>query len=101
MNNTHTQGNAFSPALGSRILSYADDDAAIDRNIYDIPDYSEPATTPAPQVSFSGFLKSTFEYKRRLVGASRGDFNNASININQFFFADIGGRTGRDKTYAR
>ena len=47
---THTQGGAFSPVLGSRVISYADDDTATERNIYDIPDYSEPTSSPAPQV---------------------------------------------------
>ncbi|XP_051154879.1 tyrosine-protein phosphatase non-receptor type 4 isoform X3 [Leptopilina boulardi] len=46
---THTQGGAFSPVLGSRVISYADDDTAVERNIYDIPDYSEPASSPPPQ----------------------------------------------------
>ncbi|KAG8036127.1 hypothetical protein G9C98_004707 [Cotesia typhae] len=48
---THTQGGAFSPVLGSRILSYVDDDTA-ERNIYDLPDYSEPTSSPAPQVLY-------------------------------------------------
>lgn len=48
----HAQGSgAFSPVLGSRILSYVDDDTAVERNIYDLPDYSEPTSSPAPQVS--------------------------------------------------
>lgn len=47
---SHTQGNAFSPVLGSRVLSYADDDTTAERNIYDLPDYSEPTSSPAPQV---------------------------------------------------
>lgn len=48
---SHAQGGAFSPVLGSRILSYVDDDTAVERNIYDLPDYSEPTSSPAPQVS--------------------------------------------------
>ncbi|XP_011306260.1 tyrosine-protein phosphatase non-receptor type 4 isoform X2 [Fopius arisanus] len=48
MNGAHTQGGAFSPVLGSRILSYVDDDTAVERNIYDLPDYSEPTSSPAP-----------------------------------------------------
>lgn len=48
---THTQNNAFSPMLGSRVLSYADDDTIIEKNIYDLPDYSEPTSSPPPQVN--------------------------------------------------
>lgn len=47
---SYTQGGAFSPALGSRVFSYADDDTTAERNIYDLPDYSEPTSSPAPQV---------------------------------------------------
>jgi len=47
---SYTQGGAFSPALGSRVFSYADDDTTVERNIYDLPDYSEPTSSPAPQV---------------------------------------------------
>ena len=50
---SHTQvcgGSAFSPVLGSRILSYVDDDSVIEKDIYDLPDYSEPTSSPAPQV---------------------------------------------------
>ena len=36
--------------LGSRVLTYADEDTTLERNIYDIPDYSEPTSSPAPQV---------------------------------------------------
>ncbi|XP_074105987.1 protein tyrosine phosphatase Meg isoform X1 [Cotesia typhae] len=52
---THTQGGAFSPVLGSRILSYVDDDTA-ERNIYDLPDYSEPTSSPAPQILDDGLV---------------------------------------------
>lgn len=48
---SYTQGGAFSPALGSRVFSYADDDTTAERNIYDLPDYSEPTSSPAPQVN--------------------------------------------------
>lgn len=48
---SYTQGGAFSPALGSRVFSYADDDTTVERNIYDLPDYSEPTSSPAPQVN--------------------------------------------------
>lgn len=47
---SYTQGGAFSPALGSRVFSYADEDTTAERNIYDLPDYSEPTSSPAPQV---------------------------------------------------
>lgn len=50
---SYTQGGAFSPALGSRVFSYADDDTTGERNIYDLPDYSEPTSSPAPQVRIS------------------------------------------------
>ncbi|XP_011506483.1 PREDICTED: tyrosine-protein phosphatase non-receptor type 4 isoform X2 [Ceratosolen solmsi marchali] len=55
---THTQGtgSAFSPMLGSRVLSYADDDTTLERNIYDIPDYSEPTSSPAPQALEEGLV---------------------------------------------
>ncbi|XP_033224913.1 tyrosine-protein phosphatase non-receptor type 4 isoform X5 [Belonocnema kinseyi] len=53
---THTQGGAFSPVLGSRVISYADDDTATERNIYDIPDYSEPTSSPAPQILEDGLV---------------------------------------------
>lgn len=54
---SHTQGNAFSPVLGSRVLSYADDDTTAERNIYDLPDYSEPTSSPAPQVFINILIK--------------------------------------------
>lgn len=51
---TQINGNAFSPMLGSRVLTYADEDSNTERNIYDIPDFVEPPeTTPAPPVCFS------------------------------------------------
>ncbi|XP_057320927.1 tyrosine-protein phosphatase non-receptor type 4 isoform X5 [Microplitis mediator] len=53
---THTQGGAFSPVLGSRILSYVDDDTTGERNIYDLPDYSEPTSSPAPQILEDGLV---------------------------------------------
>ncbi|XP_034945433.1 tyrosine-protein phosphatase non-receptor type 4 isoform X2 [Chelonus insularis] len=53
---SHTQSGAFSPVLGSRILSYVDDDTAIERNIYDLPDYSEPTSSPAPQILEEGLV---------------------------------------------
>ncbi|XP_031778840.1 tyrosine-protein phosphatase non-receptor type 4 isoform X2 [Nasonia vitripennis] len=55
---THTQGTggAFSPMLGSRVLTYADEDTTVERNIYDIPDYSEPTSSPAPQVLEEGLV---------------------------------------------
>ncbi|XP_015524862.1 tyrosine-protein phosphatase non-receptor type 4 isoform X3 [Neodiprion pinetum] len=53
---THMQSGAFSPLLGSRVLSYADDDTAIERNIYDLPDYSEPTSSPAPQILEDGLV---------------------------------------------
>lgn len=55
---SHTQGNAFSPVLGSRVLSYADDDTTAERNIYDLPAYSEPTSSPAPQV----FIFNVYKY---------------------------------------
>ncbi|XP_066588095.1 tyrosine-protein phosphatase non-receptor type 4 isoform X2 [Prorops nasuta] len=51
-----TQGNAFSPSLGSRVLSYVDDDTTTERNIYDLPDYSEPTSSPAPQILEDGLV---------------------------------------------
>ena len=60
---THTQGGAFSPILGSRVISYADDDTVTERNIYDIPDYSEPTSSPAPQVH--DLLKVVIQSKRK------------------------------------
>ncbi|XP_015121801.1 tyrosine-protein phosphatase non-receptor type 4 isoform X2 [Diachasma alloeum] len=60
INGSHSQGGgAFSPVLGSRILSYVDDDTAVERNIYDIPDYSEPTSSPAPQVHDEGLVTIT------------------------------------------
>ncbi|XP_078044167.1 protein tyrosine phosphatase Meg isoform X3 [Augochlora pura] len=56
---SHTQGNAFSPVLGSRVLSYADDDTTAERNIYDLPDYSEPTSSPAPQIVEDGLVSIT------------------------------------------
>ncbi|XP_076243936.1 protein tyrosine phosphatase Meg isoform X4 [Calliopsis andreniformis] len=56
---SHTQGNAFSPVLGSRVLSYADDDTTAERNIYDLPDYSEPTSSPAPQIVEDGLVTIT------------------------------------------
>lgn len=53
---SYTQGGAFSPALGSRVFSYADDDTTVERNIYDLPDYSEPTSSPAPQVNIFEYL---------------------------------------------
>ncbi|XP_043281323.1 tyrosine-protein phosphatase non-receptor type 4 isoform X3 [Venturia canescens] len=56
---SHTQvggGGAFSPVLGSRILSYVDDDTTTERNNYEIPDYSEPTSSPAPQIPEDGFV---------------------------------------------
>ncbi|XP_008559372.1 tyrosine-protein phosphatase non-receptor type 4 isoform X2 [Microplitis demolitor] len=52
----NTQGGAFSPVLGSRILSYVDDDTTGERNIYDLPDYSEPTSSPAPQILEDGLV---------------------------------------------
>ncbi|XP_076674909.1 protein tyrosine phosphatase Meg isoform X7 [Andrena cerasifolii] len=56
---SHTQGSAFSPVLGSRVLSYADDDTTVERNIYDLPDYSEPTSSPAPQIVEDGLVTIT------------------------------------------
>ncbi|XP_063983545.1 tyrosine-protein phosphatase non-receptor type 4 isoform X4 [Diachasmimorpha longicaudata] len=56
INGLHPQGGAFSPVLGSKILSYVDDDTAVERNIYDIPDYSEPTSSPAPPVPDEGLV---------------------------------------------
>ncbi|XP_029166806.1 tyrosine-protein phosphatase non-receptor type 4 isoform X5 [Nylanderia fulva] len=53
---SYTQGGAFSPALGSRVFSYADDDTTAERNIYDLPDYSEPTSSPAPQILEDGLV---------------------------------------------
>ncbi|XP_050463927.1 tyrosine-protein phosphatase non-receptor type 4 isoform X1 [Cataglyphis hispanica] len=53
---SYTQGGAFSPALGSRVFSYADDDTTVERNIYDLPDYSEPTSSPAPQILEDGLV---------------------------------------------
>lgn len=53
---SYTQGGAFSPALGSRVFSYADDDTTAERNIYDLPDYSEPTSSPAPQVNIYYYI---------------------------------------------
>lgn len=60
---SHTQGNAFSPVLGSRVLSYADDDTTAERNIYDLPDYSEPTSSPAPQVFINILIYSFYVHK--------------------------------------
>ncbi|XP_044015299.1 tyrosine-protein phosphatase non-receptor type 4 isoform X2 [Aphidius gifuensis] len=57
INRPHSQGGgAFSPVLGSRIISYVDDDSVIERNIYDLPDYSEPTSSPAPQIVEDGLV---------------------------------------------
>ncbi|XP_014217078.1 tyrosine-protein phosphatase non-receptor type 4 [Copidosoma floridanum] len=54
---TQNSGGAFSPMLGSRVLSYVDDDTAtLDRNIYDIPDYDERTGTSAPQALEEGLV---------------------------------------------
>ncbi|KYM84287.1 Tyrosine-protein phosphatase non-receptor type 4 [Atta colombica] len=53
---SYTRGGAFSPALGSRVFSYADDDTTAERNIYDLPDYSEPTSSPAPQILEDGLV---------------------------------------------
>ena len=51
-NNTQVQNTGpFSPVLGSRVISYADEDPSVERNVYDIPEYNE--ATPAPTVQVS------------------------------------------------
>lgn len=50
---SHNSGNAFSPRLGSRAISYADEDSTLERNIYDIPDYNEQTGSTSPQVQFT------------------------------------------------
>lgn len=72
---THMQSGAFSPVLGSRVLSYADDDANVERNIYDIPDYSEPTSSPAPQVSLDPipyrFQKAFYSFRYFLISKKK------------------------------
>jgi len=83
---SYTQGGAFSPALGSRIFSYADDDTAGERNIYDLPDYSEPTSSPAPQVR---------NICRKYSNNNSDKIKNVCTNV--FFIAlDIGGWSSND-----
>lgn len=68
---SHTQGNAFSPVLGSRVLSYADDDTTAERNIYDLPAYSEPTSSPAPRVFILMFINIFCIYKYDILDSGR------------------------------
>ncbi|KAJ8681347.1 hypothetical protein QAD02_017134 [Eretmocerus hayati] len=56
---THTQSNggAFSPMLGSRVISYVDDDTNLnERNVYDVPNPSEPTSPPTLQILEDGLV---------------------------------------------
>lgn len=39
--------------LGPRAISYADEEPIVEKNIYDVPEFSETTSTSAPQVSVS------------------------------------------------
>ncbi|XP_058809813.1 tyrosine-protein phosphatase non-receptor type 4 isoform X2 [Phymastichus coffea] len=53
---SHNSGSAFSPRLGSRAISYADEDSTLERNIYDVPDYNEQTGSTTPQASDDGLV---------------------------------------------
>lgn len=94
----HTQGSggggggAFSPMLGSRVLTYADEDSTHERNIYDIPDYIEPPNSPVPQVhEYISPLSATLKKPTELL---------IPMLLHPSRKPDIGGRLGNHKNHA-
>ncbi|XP_014234408.1 tyrosine-protein phosphatase non-receptor type 4 isoform X1 [Trichogramma pretiosum] len=51
--NSHAPSTgAFSPVLGNRVITYADEDPSVERNVYDVPEFNESTGTPAPLPKF-------------------------------------------------